>query len=249
MTPPVRVCVTAVTHPGIARPTNEDHIAIGEWRATGEMDRPVQIARELQDPLACLLADGMGGHASGEVASLVAVRGGQELLPSAEDETSLIDVVRQINVELFVEMQKSPSLRGMGTTLVGLVLRSRGHLYVNIGDSRLYRWKNGFLRQLTIDDAASAPLDGETGRRSGVLSQCLGGRSSITEIQPHSGQEPAVSGWRYLLCSDGLTDMVPLSQIEATIGEDDERTVQNLLASALTAGGEDNISIILVSLL
>jgi serine/threonine protein phosphatase PrpC len=148
-------------------------------------------------------------------------------------------------------MQGSPENKGMGTTVAGLLFRQSGHLHFNVGDSRVYRFKAGFLRQLSIDDVRSPAADPAEGRRgSTVLTQCLGGAVAMSEIAPHVGTEPVVAGWRYLLCSDGLTDMVPLERIEAILNEhaDDPDAVAALLAAALAGGGEDNISIIVATM-
>ena len=250
MTTSFQAQVTAITHSGRVRSRNEDIFAVGEILGNGPMDKALQVVRDLNDPLLCLIADGMAGALGGEFASQLATRLCQEALPGVSDEGSLADALRTINRKMFAAMQESPERRGMGTTLVGLLLTNNGHLHFNVGDSRLYRFKSDFLRQLSVDDVPEgAAIDGDVTRKSGILTQCLGGREAFQDVAPHVCPEPLVPGRRYLLCSDGLTDLIPLEEMEAILSaNDDGAAVAELFQAALASGGHDNISIILVSL-
>jgi serine/threonine protein phosphatase PrpC len=97
---------------------------------------------------------------------------------------------------------------------------------------------------VSIDDVPDPNADPE--HRSQTITQALGGAATFLEVAPHVGTEPLVLGWRYLLCSDGLTDMVNIASIEDSIVEDDGVTVVKLVDKAMSAGGKDNISIVLV---
>jgi serine/threonine protein phosphatase PrpC len=128
----------------------------------------------------------------------------------------------------------------MGTTAVGLLLTPNQAIWFNLGDSRVYRHHGGRLEQLSVDDVPPGP-------RSGMLTQCLGGAPTFTRIMPHICAEPLTIPSRWLVCSDGLTDMLPVDVIEPTMEADDEEAVRDLFTLAMEAGGDDNISIIVVS--
>lgn len=125
----------------------------------------------------------------------------------------------------------------MGTTVAGIVPTPAEILVFNVGDSRVYREQHGFLRQLTIDDRLML-----ASRR---LTQALGGAVRHVDIEPHVWRETWLSGRRYLICSDGLTDALNLDTLEDGLGADDMATVERLFERAMDAGGQDNISIIL----
>lgn len=244
--------VTALTHEGRVRTHNEDTIVVGRWIRNAPMSAPMQFIKELDPPLLCLVADGMGGHAAGEEASrLVASRLSEQPIPPTDEEV-LGTLLRDLNSSVFDAMAESDHLRGMGTTVVGMVVSPNAILHFNVGDSRLYRFRDGFLRLLSVDDVpVSFPDDNSASvgsRRSHGITQALGGAEAHVEIAPHVGTETLAVGRRYLLCSDGLTDMLGVEEIEARIGSDDAQSVAALFEAALEAGGEDNISLVLVSI-
>jgi serine/threonine protein phosphatase PrpC len=236
--------VTAFTHQGAVRDQNEDTIAVGSWVRNAPMDAPRQTVHEIGGLLLCLVADGMGGYAAGEEASRRAAFRLVEVVPEVADESGITVLLRQVNGEIFDVMRENPQWLGMGTTVVGMVLRTDGIIWFNLGDSRLYRYRDGFLRQLSLDDVPDPYAEGQ--QRSHRITQALGGAPAFIEVTPHTGTEPLVPGWRYLLCSDGLTDMLDVATIEAMMAEDDVATVTALFERAMAAGGEDNMSIILV---
>jgi serine/threonine protein phosphatase PrpC len=136
-------------------------------------------------------------------------------------------------------MEADRRLLGMGTTVVGVALAARV-VWFNVGDSRLYRVAGG-LTQLSSDDVPPGPRDG-------TITQTLGGLWPPGEaIAPHVGAEPLAAPARYLLCSDGLTDMLDDAEIAACLGCTDADAVMRLFEAAMRAGGRDNISIVLVS--
>jgi serine/threonine protein phosphatase PrpC len=233
-----RIETFAFTHRGRVRATNQDAIAVGSWVADVVMSEPRCSRHEFTRPLLVALADGMGGHAAGEVASRHAVE--RLAMQPLEDESDILDTLAAINAELYRTMRNTPGLLGMGTTVAGLLLAASHVLWFNVGDSRVYRCRERRLQQLTTDDVPPGP-------RSGVLTQTLGGAYSFTPISPHIGAEDLVVPARYLLCSDGLTDMLDVGQIERAMAATDEDALPALFAAAMAAGGDDNISIILVS--
>ena len=135
MTAPVQLRATAFTHQGAVRADNEDCIALGDWMTSAPMAAPLVLERATGAPLLAVVADGMGGHAAGEVASRIAAERLAALAARAGDEAGLADLLRDVNAELFEAMREQPRLRGMGTTVAGVVIAPAGSLVFNVGDS------------------------------------------------------------------------------------------------------------------
>jgi serine/threonine protein phosphatase PrpC len=241
--------VTAFTHHGRIRAANEDAIVVGKWLRSTPMQMPEQWRYNLGDPLICAVADGMGGHSAGEVASRYTVCRLSEQSHQIKDKNAAISVLKGINLELYDAMTNDPASQGMGTTVVGVMLIERELLWFNIGDSRLYRHRNGFLRQISVDDVLDAPRDqNQSNRReSHAITQSLGGSFSFRGIVPHAGCFDLPMPSRWLLCSDGLTDMIDIDALEACMAAADLEATQKLFELAMAAGGEDNISIMVLS--
>jgi serine/threonine protein phosphatase PrpC len=239
MDSPPLIEVNAFTHQGRRRADNEDSITVGGWVSDVAMSSPRRSRHELTAPFLVAIADGMGGHAAGEVASRYAIkRLAAESFAGGERDVAA--TLAAINVELYDTMAAAPAFRGMGTTAVGLLLTPSQAIWFNLGDSRIYRQRYGQLEQRSTDDV---PL----GQRSGIITQCLGGSPTFTRISPHIGAEDLTVPSRWLLCSDGLTDMLPEEIIVSMMEGDDEQAVRDLFTLAMEAGGDDNISIIVVS--
>jgi PPM family protein phosphatase len=250
MTAPVWVGATAFTHHGAVRATNEDCIAVGDWLMSEPMPAPLMLERTIERPLIALVADGMGGHAAGEVASRMAAEGLVREAGRAVDEAGLAQLLLDVNAELFEAMREHPPWRGMGTTVAGVAVGPAGSLVFNIGDSRVYRIEDGALVQLSTDDTPGPKLaDGRTAAiTSHLITQTLGGDYQEFDIVPHLLAEPVSAPRRYLICSDGLSDLLAREEIEAELAADDLRTVLGLFEAAMARGGRDNVSIILLDL-
>ena len=237
--------VAAVTHRGKVRQHNEDTIVVDDWICGDSMNAPRRSAHDLPSPTAgtlVLVADGMGGHVGGREASRRAAQTMVRLTAGDGKASEPADALRTVNRELFDAAAADPALRGMGTTIAGIVAMSDRVVWFNVGDSRVYSVRPEYLRQLSIDDV---PAGAQAG--SGRITQALGGADSFLEILPHVGSEATRAGRRYLLCSDGLTDMVPLEAIEEALSDNDGDWVETLLENALAAGARDNVSIVVAS--
>jgi serine/threonine protein phosphatase PrpC len=236
MTPVAHVC--AFTHRGRVRAQNEDTIVVGPWLSPPQMSAPHEFEHALVTPLLCAVADGMGGHRAGEVASRhVAFRlaqAGEHLVTAPR----LRETLTRIDGELYEMAAKDHSLAGMGTTVAGLVL-SRPLISFNVGDSRLYRFGEDGLSQLSIDDVPPGP-------RSGLITQSLGGGDPGRPLRPHLFEEALAVPSRFLLCSDGLTDMIDDEDIADGLALPGSEAVLQLFDLAMDAGGTDNVSIVLV---
>jgi protein phosphatase len=198
------------------------------------------------------VADGLGGHPAGDVASaavISTVQAWDTEQAAADPLASLASAIQAASSRLADMITADESLRGMGTTLTAVLMpASGGHLAVaNIGDSRAYLLRSGKLHRLTEDHVIGNLAGGAPGRIAGMLARYLDGRldrsADLTLRQ-------AVPGDRYLLCTDGLTATVPAAAIHeilaATAGPAD--AVSSLIALANNAGGPDNITAVIVDL-
>jgi len=231
---------------GRRRADNEDSITVAGWVSDAAMAGPRRSRHELTEPLLVAVADGMGGHAAGEVASRYAIkRLAAETYSGGE--AGVAAVLAAINAELYQSMAAAPSFLGMGTTVAGLLLTASRALWFNLGDSRVYCHRGRRLEQLSVDDVPP-------GARSGALTQSLGGWHSFVPVAPHIGAKDLGAAdmtvpSRWLICSDGLSDMLGGAEIERTMEAGDEEALRALFTHAMAAGGEDNISIIVASVL
>jgi len=233
----------ALTNVGSSRTSNQDCILAGIWSEQCSMSVPYTF--EFSDAVGevVLVADGMGGHRAGEHASRVAVEAFLSKESALQNPEELSGFLRIINRTVFDLAAKDAQLNGMGTTVAGLVCLSDTLLWFNVGDSKVFRFRDDFLRQLSVDDIASVTH----GSRKPGLTQALGGAPNFVDVHPHVGSDPMAVGWRYLICSDGLTDVLPTLAIEQILASSDEEAVLQLLDAALAQGAPDNVSVILIT--
>jgi len=228
----------------------------GQATDTGQVRSINQDSMHADAPL-FVVADGMGGHRGGEVASAVAI---ETLLGSlAEPSTAaLVESVQIANGTVFQRAQDDAELRGMGTTLcaVALVSDEAGERLglVNVGDSRVYLLRGGALSQLTEDHSLVESLVRQ-GRitedealvhpQRNILTRALGISASV---DVDAWEMPAVTGDRYLLCSDGLFNEVEPPVIEATLRKlaDPSEAAHELVRLANEGGGRDNITAVVL---
>lgn len=206
-----------------------------------------------------IVADGMGGHAGGEEASLIATREIQVYLEThwKSDIPSRIlleQAFLQANKAILIDQQDHPERVDMGTTAVAIIFRDNQPWRAHIGDSRLYRFRDIELEQITEDHTwvARALKIGNITREQAtthpwrhVLFQCLGRKDVNTIEIVHLDVQ---SGDRLLLCSDGLTAEVSDETIEQLFKQQRscEIVAQNLVETAKKAGGSDNITVVIV---
>jgi serine/threonine protein phosphatase PrpC len=253
----VKIDCIAFTHNGLARPNNEDSILCDGWVRNRPMIEPLRMSFDGSStaPRVFSLADGLGGHASGETASqFVLARICAAFTESTElSEDFLVKTLQDTHKALFELSSASPAYRGMGATVAGLALDETGTVRLfHVGDSRIYRREDRFLQLLTKDDRPEPSGYGESDSESdakATLLQCLGGLTSFSEIVPHVGRfEMRDKQEVFLLCSDGLSDMLTLDEIEESMTEIHEESVRRLFESALAAGAKDNVSILIVEI-
>src|SRR4051812_2428035 len=199
------------------------------------------------------LADGMGGHAAGEVASQLVIAALAHLdddEPGGDLLSQLNDAVHQGNAAIAAHVEADPELEGMGTTLTAILFAGNKLGLVHIGDSRGYLLRDGELSQITKDDTFVQTLVDE-GRITAEEAHSHPQRSLIMraltghEVEPTLIVREARVGDRYLLCSDGLSD--PVSQdtiLDALQIPDVAESADRLIELALRGGGPDNVTVV-----
>jgi protein phosphatase len=241
----LQLSVGQFSHPGRKRSNNED------WLGAFQPDDAQRLERK-----GCLflVADGMGGHKSGELASRRAVDRVIRYYvdnPSKDVAACLRIAVEKANAKLYDEGQRRDpggSRRGWGTTLVGAVVRQDKLWIANVGDSRAYLLREGELSQLSKDHVLFPEEDNaEIGNWLGkhVINRALGRKSSV-EVDVFAPLRLLV-GDRVLLCTDGLTTPVSDEQIRSIAGRyPAQKAAEALIQAANQVGGPDNVSVILV---
>jgi serine/threonine protein phosphatase PrpC len=238
------------THPGSVRAHNEDCIS---------SDPEIGLA---------VLADGMGGYKAGEVASGIAVSviasaSKRELKkPVTTSEAEAVELLQKIiadaNTSIYYVANRQPQFAGMGTTLVTALFYDNHVSVAHIGDSRLYRLRSDELERLTrdhsllqeqMDNGVVSVEEAKSSRNKSLLTRALG---IDPEVEPEIRTHPVQLGDIYLLCSDGLSDMVGDDEIQLTLVSlqaNLKMAATQLVQLANDNGGRDNISVILIKVL
>ncbi len=222
------------THVGLRRDHNEDTYTIdpeiGLW----------------------LVADGMGGHDQGEVASAIAR---DTVVAKVQEGGKLADAIRDAAAKIIAHSRERKSDLPMGTTLVATVVRDNHYEVAWVGDSRVYHW-NGQLNQLTsdhsyvqelVDQGAISPEQARTHPHRNVVTQALGVTEPET-LRVDTVEGSLADGEYLLLCSDGLTEEVDDEDIATILKKDidPQEMVDQLILAALDGGGSDNVTVLVV---
>jgi PPM family protein phosphatase len=219
---------------GLVRGNNEDSVYAG--------------------PRLLAIADGMGGHAAGEVASKIAISTLERLdedRPLGDMLSALRKAVEEANQGIADEVKRDPDLEGMGTTLTVLRFSGAQIGLAHIGDSRAYLFRGDHLSQITHDDTYVQSLvdqgqitadEAAIHPRKSVILRALAG----TSVDPDVSIREALPGDRYLLCTDGLSDVVSAQTLFETLAEGDpQECADRLVELALRGGGPDNVTCII----
>jgi len=209
------------------------------------------------------VADGMGGHAGGEVASRIAIRTLQSMAPMLTDETidsdsthdSLINSLHTIDTEIGDFASEAIELRGMGTTLTALVIHADEIALLHVGDSRCYRLRGNTIEQLSNDhtviqellsQGAITPTEAIDHPQRSVLTQALMGEGNVVPVlQLFDAKE----GDRYLLCSDGLSSVLTEKEIKLLLKKRDRKiAIKALVDATYIQGAPDNITVLIADI-
>lgn len=232
-----------VCHVGNRRSMNQDnYICCGRYRNTDdEKTESVAFgAASSEDAPLIGVFDGMGGEERGEVASLIASEVASRTKFGKDPAKELYSFCREANLKICDFAEKN-SLSSTGTTAAMLVFAKDDIFLCNIGDSKIFKYSNGSLDQISFDHVAS----GDFGKKP-PLTQNLGIPENEMIIEPYISKGSYGDGDVYLICSDGLTDMVQTDEIKEIVGRDDVASAAKaLLVRALENGGRDNTTVIL----
>ena len=237
--------VTALSHVGLIRDHNEDSLVIGQWTlCAAETQTPQTLGFPIASPLVVAVADGLGGHPGGDVASSLVVRELARAAPTLDSEQRLRDVLNACNRALYEIAEDQPTLMAMGTTVAGVLLTSDQVLAFNVGDSRVYMHGPDGLRQVSVDDRPPLAPGQE---HSAIVTQTLGGGLTYADVEPHVAAFPQSTEVRWLICTDGLSDLVDNETLGDLLKEsEDSPAAFELWKAAIEAGGTDNITLALV---
>jgi len=251
----MRVRFAGDTNVGMKRTHNEDNLFLPT------------------DERLALVADGMGGHASGEIASQMAIETVVEFFKNTQDDheltwpfkldrgyrydlNRLITGIKLANVKIYEAAQREPQYRGMGTTIVATLFLEDQVLIGHVGDSRVYRLRDGVIEQITEDHSLlndyikMKKLSSEeiaNFPHKNVIVRALGMKETV-QVDMHN--EAPRLGDVYVLCTDGLSGMVNDGDIVKTLKSepDLDKAADRLIAAANSAGGVDNVTVVLARL-
>lgn len=241
--------ISASSRVGCVRTNNEDIILIGSELLRNDVYE-TSFTTKSDNRLLLAIADGMGGHNCGEVASedaLTNLRFFFDDLPLNMSEGELRQAMdnwlKSMCLAVEAKGKEDPIYRGMGTTLVAMFYYSGQYYWINCGDSRLYRLHQGELLQLTTDHSLSNVLGLKT--HSSMIVNCIGGGSTDSFIDMTNITAEVEAGDTFMLCSDGLTDMISDEELKDML--ENKADADALCEAADKAGGFDNVSVVTIS--
>ncbi|HEX8186202.1 MAG TPA: Stp1/IreP family PP2C-type Ser/Thr phosphatase [Blastocatellia bacterium] len=249
--PNYTVVASLLTDPGCQREINEDSISYL---------KPSDPAKLASKGMLAIVADGMGGHSAGEVASSLAVQTVSLAYYESEGDvrSSLESAFLKANQRIFETSREDDGMRGMGTTCTALVLQNGSAIAAHVGDSRLYLVRDEKIYLMTEDHSAvmemvkQGLISLEQARHhpdKNVILRALGSKE-VVEVTTWTEPFPVREGDIFLLCSDGLYDLVEDEEIkQAVLISDPHTACQRLVALARERGGPDNISVGIVRLI
>jgi protein phosphatase len=244
------ISASVVSDVGCVREINEDN---GRYVSPGD---PAILEKK---GVLVIVADGMGGHSAGEVASKIAVEVITRAYYENDDDVdkALTDAVVEANREIYEASLKDENLRGMGTTCTAMVLTNGTAISAHVGDSRLYLVRNGGIYLMTEDHSAVMEMvrrgllsieEARSHPDKNVILRALGTNPEV-DITTWDEPFPVRVGDHLLLCSDGLYDLVGDEEIKnAVLGDDSHTACERLVALARERGGYDNITVGIVHL-
>jgi len=245
----IRLEITSTSQIGCVRSQNEDMVLV-DTHFIRNSELSTQASLNHNDRYLVAVADGMGGHNRGDVASNDVLRNLQfyfsdipEKLNAGDFNEVMVEWLDSINNFVASKGRADEQFKGMGTTLVGLAYYYGDFYSMNCGDSRLYRFRQGELTQLTTDHSLNNMLGSE--KHTNIITNCIGGgcNSSYMDLVRISEVWPDDV---FLLCSDGLTDMLPDQEIARLLN--DGADAMALGDAAVEAGGLDNVSCCVITI-
>lgn len=243
---PYKITAFGCSDVGLVRQNNED-----SWAA-------------ITDPPFYVLADGMGGHQAGEVASSTAVKSLCDIVATQwedADKRSFHDMrkamrlaIEQMNKLVYKKSRSDPTLKGMGTTLCCVYFHPKGVIYAHVGDSRIYRLRFGRFELLTKDHSLCRELvdQGQITEKEApdflyrnIITKAIG---TETHVEPSVHLSDIMEGDLYLMCTDGLSDLMTVKEMFGILSQQMsiEDTVKEFIATANARGGHDNTTVMIM---
>lgn len=242
--------ITASSRVGCIRNNNEDLILVDDALIRHSHYR-TQFSTDDKSRLMLAVADGMGGHNCGEVASADTLSNLRYFfgdMPAHMNDNQIIESMngwlRSICRDIDAKGHSAPTFRDMGTTLVAMFYYEGQYYWMNCGDSRLYRFHQGQLTQLTTDHSLSNVLGLQT--HSYQIVNCIGGGTRDSYLDMASMTAQVEPGDVFVICSDGLSDMVTDDEICEFLQRGAD--ADDLCDAAEAVGGYDNVSVIKISI-
>lgn len=246
-----RITLTAASRVGCIRSNNEDMVLAYDKLVRSDAYQ-TEFMTENTDRFVIAVADGMGGHQAGEVASELTLKNLKfyvndlpKTLSPSDFSQAMTEWVQSISTTVNNYGRQDDAKRGMGTTLVGIIYYIDRYYWMNCGDSRVYRLRDGELHQLSVDHSLNNMM-GEA-RHSNVITNCIGGGAKQSYLDLVEMTDDFLPGDVYLLCSDGLNDLVPNENICKMLVEG--ASANTLCEAAIEAGGFDNVSAVVINVL
>jgi PPM family protein phosphatase len=243
-----------ICHTGKLRKVNEDACLFGSIFSGASASAPTGVKMDQQIWIIAA-ADGIGGHKAGAYASREVITNlavCADITPEGVNRNLL-----ETNRRLHEAGVHNPDLAGTGAAVAGIFATADNLYAFNVGDARLYRQEGGRLKQMTEDDSVEQMLvrEGLMKNHGGIrpasmhaLTQSVGGSKEYHEIEPHFYLLPMTERARFILCTDGLTDMLATKDMERVVVPvlNPVAAVNALFAAAMDAGGKDNITVAII---
>jgi serine/threonine protein phosphatase PrpC len=232
--------VRAFTDLGLVRKRNEDAILVAGWLSQTREGSLVTMDFAPTAPFTCAVADGMGGHAGGDLASRVALtvisERSVDWRTPADISDTLVETSEQVRA-----VGVDADLQGLGTTVAGLCLLDEGLVIFNVGDSPVFSITGGVLVQISIDDS----VFDTNGRPTNIITQSLG---QFPPVQPHLEVRPLEAG-TYLLCSDGVSGVMSPEELREAVKQPDlDDVAATIIETTRRNGAHDNFSFLIVEI-
>ena len=232
--------VRAFTDVGLLRKRNEDAILVAGWLSQTREGSLVTMDFAPSAPFMCAVADGMGGHVGGDLASRVALTVISERSHQWHTDQDVVATLLETNEQVRA-IGVDADLQGLGTTVAGLCLTDDGIVIFNVGDSPVFSITDGVLSQISIDDSV---FDAH-GRPTNIITQSLG---QLPPLRPHLKVLPLAAG-TYLMCSDGVSGVMTPEELRTAVLEPDlDDLAATIIATTRENGAHDNFSFIIVEI-
>lgn len=232
--------VRAFTDLGLVRKRNEDAILVAGWLSQTREGSLVTMDFAPTAPFTCAVADGMGGHAGGDLASRVALTVISERSVDWSTPANIADTLVETSEQVRA-VGVDADLQGLGTTVAGLCLLDEGLVIFNVGDSPVFSITDGVLAQISIDDS----VFDTNGRPTNIITQSLG---QFPPVQPHLEVRPLEAG-TYLLCSDGVSGVMSPEELREAVKQPDlDDVAATIIETTRRNGAHDNFSFLIVEI-